>query len=322
VQRRAFLATAPPAILFGLATLALVMPSGLDARQATAAVFTLAIAWGFVGAGMWMLARERATRLALRCAGIGCGLFLACWVFSSEPAPFTLGLLFGLIWAPIVRHFVLAFPSGRLQMPVERWLVAAAYAVAIMLQPLPWLFWAGGWDAVCTDCPRNLALIEPHPDLARALLAAFIAAGAVSGLLILGYVVRVRWWRAPALADHGLRAAVEDLAGRSPVDVTIDAAPEGRLPEHVEVAAYFIIAEALANVAKHAGASRGPITVSALRGICQIEVGDDGVGVVDAGQGSGLRGLADRAEALDGRLTVTSAPGEGTTVRPELPCAS
>ena len=114
------------AILFGLGTLALVLPSGLDARQATIVAFVLVIASGFVGAGLWVVARESATPIGLLCTAIGCGLFFSCWVFSSHPAAYTLGLLLGLLWTPMAIHFVLAYPSGRLQRAVERRLVGAA----------------------------------------------------------------------------------------------------------------------------------------------------------------------------------------------------
>jgi signal transduction histidine kinase len=126
----------------------------------------------------------------------------------------------------------------------------------------------------------------------------------------------------PALSDHGLEAAVQELAGRSPVKVAIAGLPDQRLPPAVEVAAYFVIAEALANVAKHARATAATVRVGALDGRVCVEVSDDGIGGASTAGGSGLRGLTDRVDALDGRLMVTSSPGEGTIVRAELPCAS
>ncbi len=570
--RLAFSLAAPLGLAFGVGSLVLVLLSGLDARQATIAVFQLVIASGFVGGGIWVLARGRATRLALLCVGVGCGLFLASWVLASEPVAYTLGLMFGLIWVATISHFVLAFPSGRLKSRGERWVVAAGYAVALVLQPLPWLFWPGDWEAACAQCPRDAALIAPHPDLAQALLALYAVTSVACGIATLAQVARVRWWRAeplqrraftpvvvvlgallallfgeaiaevagltamaqgldfgyptalaalpfalfatslrgrtaraeaigrlterlasvvrpeqlqcalvealgdpslevaywdegrgafvdgrgrelprdgrvwteirherrllgaivhdadapggsleavgsalalalererlaatlranvrelrasrarivqagddarrrlerdlhdgaqqrlaalllnlqlsrrhdghhqpwdavehelagaladlrrlargilpPALSDQGLRAAVEDLAGRSPVDVTIDAAPDDALPEPVKIAAYFVIAEALANVTKHARAARASVRVRIARDVCRVEVADDGVGGATRAHGSGLRGLADRVEALDGRLTIISVPGEGTIVVAELPCAS
>jgi signal transduction histidine kinase len=124
----------------------------------------------------------------------------------------------------------------------------------------------------------------------------------------------------PALSDHGLEAAVQELADRSAIDVSIAALARTRLPQHVEVAAYFVIAEALANVAKHAHASCASIRVTATDSHVCVEVADDGVGGATLEHGSGLRGLADRVEALDGRLAVLSPEGAGTTLRAELPC--
>jgi signal transduction histidine kinase len=572
---RAFVASAPPAIALGLGTLVLVLPSGLDARQVTIVLFVCVIGSGYLGAGLWIVARRRATRLGLLTVAIGCGLFFTCWIFSSTPIAYTLGQMFGLLWLPIVVHLVLAFPSGHLRRPAERALAGFSYGVAIALQPLPWLFWQGDWKPICDDCPRNLALVEPNRDLAHALIWIYLIAAATGGAATLIYLIRVRWWRAPpreryavgpvmavssamyvllaaagiaavaglsalaqgldfgyftalaalpfallaslqrrraarseavgrlaerlgsvvgpdelrdaladalgdptleiaywvaereafvdgrgreidlegrarteirhderllaaivhdpsihedgglgpaaraalalalererlavalranvrelresrarivqagdaarrrierdlhdgaqqrlvslllnvqlarrevgdaapiwdgleheladalselralasgilppALSDHGLEAAVEDLAGRSAVDVTIAEVPHGRLPERVEVAAYFVIAEALANVAKHAHATAATVSVTSSGDRVCVTVSDDGVGGAAPERGSGLRGLTDRVEALDGHLSVESSPGIGTTLRAEMPCAS
>jgi PAS domain S-box-containing protein len=122
------------------------------------------------------------------------------------------------------------------------------------------------------------------------------------------------------LSDRGLSAALEALAGRAPLPVEV-LTPEERLPPPVEAAAYYVISEALTNVAKYAQASTVDVRVTRLNGRAVIEVADDGVGGADPLRGSGLRGLADRVEALDGRLQVVSAPGRGTVVRAEIPCA-
>jgi signal transduction histidine kinase len=95
-----------------------------------------------------------------------------------------------------------------------------------------------------------------------------------------------------------------------------------RLPEPVELAAYFVASEALANVAKYARASTVSMRVWRNDGIVGIEIADDGIGGADDRGGSGLRGLADRVEALDGHLRVSSPAGAGTVVTAELPCAS
>jgi signal transduction histidine kinase len=122
------------------------------------------------------------------------------------------------------------------------------------------------------------------------------------------------------LSDRGLDAALEALAQRSPVPVAFAATPgEDRLPEAVEAAAYFVVAEALTNVVKYADASQATISVTRQNGTAVVEVSDDGVGGADPRLGTGLRGLADRVAALDGSLAVKSEPGHGTHLRAEIP---
>jgi signal transduction histidine kinase len=124
------------------------------------------------------------------------------------------------------------------------------------------------------------------------------------------------------LTDQGLAAAVRTLADRAPLPVQVRELG-GRLPPHVETAAYFVVAEALANIAKYAQAHTAWVSLGPhVNGHVAIEVGDDGVGGADPAVGSGLRGLADRVGALDGRLVVESPPGGGTRIRAEIPCAS
>ncbi len=122
------------------------------------------------------------------------------------------------------------------------------------------------------------------------------------------------------LAEAGLGPALESLAERSPAPVELSFSAEGRLPVPVEVAAYYVVSEALANVAKHAQASAVTVRVDREGDRLQVEVGDDGVGGADVRSGSGLEGLADRVAALNGCLEVDSPPGGGTRVRVELPC--
>ncbi|MEW6581865.1 MAG: histidine kinase [Actinomycetota bacterium] len=124
------------------------------------------------------------------------------------------------------------------------------------------------------------------------------------------------------LTDRGLGPALAALAGRSPVPVELDADIDGGLPAPVEAAAYFVAAEALTNVARYARATHARICVARVAGAARIEVRDDGVGGADPDAGSGLRGLADRVAALDGRLEVVSPPGGGTIVRAVIPCGS
>jgi PAS domain S-box-containing protein len=121
------------------------------------------------------------------------------------------------------------------------------------------------------------------------------------------------------LSEHGLGAALDALASRSPVPVDLAEVPDGRFAPAVEGTAYFTIAEALTNVAKHAQASSVAVRVTTDGGTLTIEVADDGVGFATTAEGSGLTGLSDRVGALGGTLDVTSRPGEGTTVRAEIP---
>jgi PAS domain S-box-containing protein len=121
------------------------------------------------------------------------------------------------------------------------------------------------------------------------------------------------------LSDHGLRAAVETLASRVPVPVEVADIPDERLPEPVEAAAYFLISEALTNITKYARASTVRVRVAVKDLSVVVEVSDDGVGGADPATGSGLRGLADRVEALGGSLEVVSPAGAGTSLRAELP---
>jgi signal transduction histidine kinase len=121
------------------------------------------------------------------------------------------------------------------------------------------------------------------------------------------------------LTERGLEPAVTALAGRSPVPVEVVAVPEERLPPAVEAAAYYIIAEAITNVAKYAGASHAAVRVGQVGDHTLVEVSDDGVGGADPAAGSGLRGIADRVEALNGRLRVSSPHGGGTTITAEIP---
>jgi signal transduction histidine kinase len=123
------------------------------------------------------------------------------------------------------------------------------------------------------------------------------------------------------LTDRGLPAAVADAAGRSPLNVATDVVLPRRLPAGIEVAAYFAVCEALANVAKHSRASRASVRGRLVDGMLVLEVRDDGVGGADPAGGSGLTGLADRVAVVDGRLLLSSPAGGPTLVRVEIPCA-
>jgi signal transduction histidine kinase len=121
------------------------------------------------------------------------------------------------------------------------------------------------------------------------------------------------------LAEGGLAAALKTLAQRSPIPVQLEVRVEGRLPDHVEVAVYYIVSEALTNAAKHARASMIDVHVVARDSVLRVAIGDDGVGGADPAQGSGLLGLKDRAAAIGGTMLVTSRPGAGTSLIAELP---
>jgi signal transduction histidine kinase len=142
------------------------------------------------------------------------------------------------------------------------------------------------------------------------------ANGALEELRVLAHGIH------PAiLSKGGLRAALRALARRSPVPVDLDVHAEGRLPEHIEVSTYYVVAEALTNAAKHAHASAITVTVEAdtADAILHVAVRDDGAGGADFARGTGLLGLKDRVEALGGRVFLDSPRGAGTTLRVELP---
>jgi len=159
--------------------------------------------------------------------------------------------------------------------------------------------------------------LEGQPELAELVRKAREEAGnAIAELRDLA-----RGIAPPVLADRGLPAAVEALGKRSAIEVRTTVDVPRRPPPVVETAAYFVVAEALTNVAKHGGGSAARTSVELEGDLLVIVVADDGPGGADP-DGGGLTGLRHRVEALDGRLTVTSPPGGGTTIRAELPCAS
>jgi len=121
------------------------------------------------------------------------------------------------------------------------------------------------------------------------------------------------------LTERGLKGAVGELAERSPITVAVTV-PATRFPPAVEAAAYFVCAESLTNVAKHAEASQVQMRLTQENGRLKVVIADDGIGGADSSRSSGLRGLADRVEALGGSLAVESPPGGGTRVMAELPC--
>jgi signal transduction histidine kinase len=121
------------------------------------------------------------------------------------------------------------------------------------------------------------------------------------------------------LTDHGLEAALSALAARAPLPVALTVDLDRRPPEPVEAAAYFIVAEALTNVALYASADNATVIVRRQAAGLVVEVTDDGTGGADPAAGTGLRGLTDRVEALGGRLDIESRRGRGTTIHTWLP---
>jgi signal transduction histidine kinase len=121
------------------------------------------------------------------------------------------------------------------------------------------------------------------------------------------------------LSDRGLLPALQSLANRAPFLVEITAEAPARLPEAAEAAIYYVVAESLTNAAKHSGASEACVTLSSTADNVSVEIRDNGSGAVDLSKGTGVRGLADRVEALGGTLRLESDPGLGTVVRAELP---
>jgi signal transduction histidine kinase len=161
--------------------------------------------------------------------------------------------------------------------------------------------------------------LEDDPEEARRLVAAAQAETREA----IGELRRLVSGIAPAvLADRGLDAALSGLVASCRVPVSLDVQLPGRLPEPVEVAAYFVASEALTNVQKHAEATTASLHARVQDGKLVVEVADDGRGGAGADGGSGLAGLAARVAALDGRLLATSPPGGPTVVRAEIPCES
>lgn len=157
--------------------------------------------------------------------------------------------------------------------------------------------------------------LRPHPELSSrvAMVRQELAAG-LAELRNLAAGIHPA-----AVTDHGLTVALESVATRATIPVSIVGELE-RMPEPVELAAFFLVCEGLANVSKHARASSAVIELGRSNGHLVVDLTDDGIGGATTSHGTGLRGLADRVEALGGRLDVWSPPGGGTHVRARIPC--
>jgi len=173
--------------------------------------------------------------------------------------------------------------------------------------------------AVSMELGRAREKMETDPGAARALVEA-AHEETKTALAELRELVSGMY---PAiLTDRGLDAALSGIAARCPVPVSLDVAVGERLPPAVEVAAYFVVAESLTNVAKHSGANHARVRIHRDGQTLTIEIGDDGHGGANAAAGTGIAGLEDRVAALDGTLRVASPVGGPTTVLVEIPCAS
>jgi signal transduction histidine kinase len=168
-----------------------------------------------------------------------------------------------------------------------------------------------------SNAHHHLSTRAVDPELER-LLAASVGElqGTVEDLRTLA-----RGLHPTVLLEYGLAAAVEALTSKSPLEVTRDVSTE-RFPPPVEATAYYVVCEALANVVKHAHATRASITSTREANLLLVTVCDDGVGGARPGRGSGLEGMADRVEALGGRIDIDSPPGQGTRLTARIPCES
>jgi signal transduction histidine kinase len=161
------------------------------------------------------------------------------------------------------------------------------------------------------------ARLRDDPDTAEELL---VSAGNELDAALAELRELARGIHPAMLSERGLDAALESLAQRAPIEVALEGAPLERLPEQVELVAYYVVSEALANIAKYAKATHASVRVQRVNGHVEVVVKDDGVGGADPTRGTGLQGLRDRVCGVDGTFVVDSAPGAGTTVRADIPC--
>jgi signal transduction histidine kinase len=162
-------------------------------------------------------------------------------------------------------------------------------------------------------------MLDRDPEAARKLMA---EAREASGTALVELRHLVRGIHPPVLADRGLAAAVEALVLDSAIAADLDLRLDRRLTAPVESAAYFAIAEALANAIRHSGCRRVRVSLADTGSMVRISVGDDGQGGAEPSRGTGLRGIQRRLSAFDGKLRVDSPPGGPTVLHMELPCES
>jgi signal transduction histidine kinase len=455
------------ALVCGAAVVALMLSSDHQDAKTAWAIFGPAVGWSFVGVGLYAWRRRPQSRTGELMVVLGFAWFLSALGFSDSPLLYSFGFAVGGLWGGVFLQLIMSFPSGRLSPGWDRRLVIAGYLI-FTVASVPAMLVAGPHELGCDDCPTNVLLISPDPDLASIALGSVVVLYAVLFVIVLVRLI-MRWRRAGQLErlqltpvyvcglltfllatvatagagdaagwavlsatallpfaflagllrshvarlDSDLRARVEELrasrarlveagdterrrlernlhdgaqarlvglalllgharrrvesdpvetaalldrgmvelkaslaelrelargihpavlterglgpalnaiASRAPVPVTLDTDGEPRLPAPIEAAAYFVVAEALANVAKYAQATEATVAVRRASGRVTVDVTDDGIGGADAAQGSGLRGLGDRVAALDGTLLLESPPGRGTRLHVEIPC--
>jgi signal transduction histidine kinase len=186
------------------------------------------------------------------------------------------------------------------------------------------LLWALGATSAAIALALMVLLATSDLVIDRALwiVLDLVIGGGFTGMGLFAAELRelARGIHPSVLTDRGLYAALDGLAQRAPLPVEFKGTPADRLPDRVESAAYFVVAEALTNVAKYARATHASVNVRHLEdGQVLVEITDDGVGGADPSTGPGLRGLLDRVAAVGGRLELDSPPGKRTTVRAAIP---
>jgi signal transduction histidine kinase len=279
----------------------------------------------FVGRGRWPLPRPLAAQL-----GVSAALWLALvgvWTMTTRAYFWPVWVLLGLVVAAGL-HLAGLVLVPRVQHPLaERVRVLTATRTAAIEQQEARLRQIerdlhDGAQARLVALGMTLALAEQRfrddPDAARELVgeARWDARAALQELRDLA-----RGINPPLLTDRGLGPAIEALAVATPIPVDLHYDLPRRPSPATEAAAYFVVAEALTNVAKHAGATRATINIALNDDCLHTEIHDDGHGGANPA-GSGLIGLRQRVEALDGTLVISSPPGGSTTVEAAIPCAS
>ncbi|MBA3275451.1 MAG: sensor histidine kinase [Chloroflexia bacterium] len=172
--------------------------------------------------------------------------------------------------------------------------------------------------SLAMELGRAREKMDSYPEAARKLIE---ASHKDSKLVLAELRDLVRGIHPAVLTDRGLAAAISAIAGRSPVPVEVDVRLKDRQPDEVEGTAYFVVVEALTNVAKHSQATKAKVFINRNRGWLHLEISDNGRGGANPSNGTGIRGLRDRILALDGQFWLSSPPGKGTTIKVEIPCA-